>query len=178
MLLTEEQAKKIDPLLEKDDIKALEAVIRANTNNHFHRNGYKPLLVKLEGGKLYFKAPINLFSVGSTVEIHGTPYLDGFYTVSVVGDGYIEVEEATLAGNHSLVGANLYLIEYPADVVAGAKKVIKYKAQMANKVGVKSETVSRVSVTYYEVNRHEGVIDGVPSYLWSFLDPYRKLRWV
>ena len=55
MLLTEEQAKKIDQLLEKDDIKALEAVIRANTNNHFHRNGYKPLLVKLEGGKLYFQ---------------------------------------------------------------------------------------------------------------------------
>ncbi len=64
----------------------------------------------------------------------------------------------------------------PADVLAGVKKLIAYDAKMRDKAGIKSETVARWSVTYYDVTAAESS-EGYPISLLGFLDKYRKLRW-
>ncbi|WP_250320431.1 hypothetical protein [Streptococcus lutetiensis] len=72
--------------------------------------------------------------------------------------------------------AILTKISYPADVLAGVKKLIKYDSKMAGKIGVKSESISRHSVTYYDVTAAESQ-EGYPATLLGFLKKYKKLRW-
>ena len=67
-------------------------------------------------------------------------------------------------------------VEYPADIKRGIKKLIEYDKAMAGKVGIKSETIARMSITYYDVNTAENT-DGYPSSLLSFLKKYEKMRW-
>lgn len=47
---------------------------------------------------------------------------------------------------------------------------------MAGKIGIKSETISRMSTTYYDMTATENT-DGYPSALLSFLKKYEKMRW-
>ena len=68
------------------------------------------------------------------------------------------------------------LVEYPADILSGVVKLLKYDAKMGDKLGLKSESVSRMSKTYYDVNASEN-IEGYPAALMSFLDKYKELRW-
>ena len=70
----------------------------------------------------------------------------------------------------------LTLVQYPADVTRGIKKLIAYDKKMASKIGIKSESISRMSTTYYDVNASEN-IDGYPASLLSFLTKYEKMRW-
>ena len=47
---------------------------------------------------------------------------------------------------------------------------------MRSKTGIKSETLSRHSVTYYDMD-HENSLDGYPASLVGFLEPYKQMRW-
>ena len=52
---------------------------------------------------------------------------------------------------------------------------MKYECNMRDKVGIKSESISRHSVTYYDVNEENQVM-GYPVSLLGFLKPYIKAR--
>ena len=67
-------------------------------------------------------------------------------------------------------------VEYPTDIKRGIKKLIEYDKTMTGKIGIKSESIARMSVTYYDVNSTENT-DGYPSSLLSFLRKYEKMRW-
>ena len=73
-------------------------------------------------------------------------------------------------------GSMITLVQYPADVKAGLKKILSYNLKMADKIGIKSESISRMSTTYYDVNASE-TVDGYPTALVSFLQKYEKMRW-
>lgn len=66
-------------------------------------------------------------------------------------------------------------VEYPADVRAGVLELLKWDIKNRPKTGVKSETLSRYSVTYFDQDANNQVM-GYPVALLGFLKPYIKAR--
>ena len=66
-------------------------------------------------------------------------------------------------------------VEYPADVKEGVINLLIWDVQNRGKIGVKSETLSRHSVTYFDLDASNQVM-GYPVSLLGFLTPYVKAR--
>ena len=174
MLLSLEEALTVDNTLTVDDLKALEMAIISYSNNHFHRPNYSPGVVVIDGKRLFFEG-LNLFQPGDTVELVGVKYLDGFYNVEAVGDGFIEIDTTTIIPlEYSEPGGRMYQVIYPPDVKAGAKHILDYKHTTAKKKGIRSESISRWSVTYADTAT--GSVMGLPVAEFDFLTPYIKMR--
>ena len=65
--------------------------------------------------------------------------------------------------------------EYPMDVKMGVVNLMKWELDNRDKVGVQSETISRHSVTYFNMDGDNSVM-GYPKALMGFLKPYMKAR--
>lgn len=65
--------------------------------------------------------------------------------------------------------------EYPMDVKMGVVNLLKWELEHREKVGVASETISRHSVTYFNMDGGNSVM-GFPSSLLGFLKPYKRAR--
>lgn len=65
--------------------------------------------------------------------------------------------------------------EYPMDVKMGAVNMIKWELENREKAGIESETISRHTVNYLNLN-HYNVAAGYPKALMGFLTPYIKAR--
>lgn len=120
---------------------AIEAVIRAYTNNNFQQRAVR-FAGKSSGMKVY--GVPQLFTIGDTVQISQSGVNDGLYQVTEVGTNCLQVDKFLLPADYNLVTK----IKYPADVVQCAIDLFKWKQNMGAKVGIKSETISRHSVTY------------------------------
>lgn len=66
-------------------------------------------------------------------------------------------------------------VEYPADVRKGVVDLMLWEKENRGKVGIKSETLSRHTVTYFDQDSANQVM-GYPVSLLGFLEPYRKAR--
>jgi hypothetical protein len=66
-------------------------------------------------------------------------------------------------------------VEYPADVKLGVVNLLKWDFGNRDKVGIKSETISRHSVTYFDIDSSNQVM-GYPVSLLGFLESYKKAR--
>ena len=66
-------------------------------------------------------------------------------------------------------------IVYPADVKMGVVNLLKWELDHRDKVGVASESISRHSVTYFDMTGDNSTI-GYPRALLGFLKPYMKAR--
>lgn len=174
MLMTLNEASSFKADVTQAELDGLEQMIRGLTHNHFAVTmaSYNVREV-LDGSQLsLFQLPQYL-RVGDTVElIDGIN--DGVYVLTAI-DGQ------TLALNAALIPcqsgeAFVTKISYPADVIEGAKQLLKYRAKMEGKLGIKSEAISRMNVSYYDVTSGEST-DGFPASFLKFLDKYRKLRW-
>ncbi|MBO7252708.1 MAG: phage gp6-like head-tail connector protein [Oscillospiraceae bacterium] len=65
--------------------------------------------------------------------------------------------------------------EYPMDVKMGAIQMLIWDLDNRGKVGVQSETISRHSVTYYNLDGNTSSM-GYPVALLGFLKPYMRAR--
>lgn len=65
--------------------------------------------------------------------------------------------------------------EYPMDVKMGVVGMMKWELNNRDKVGVASETISRHSVTYFDMTGDNSAM-GYPRSLLGFLRPYRRAR--
>ena len=65
--------------------------------------------------------------------------------------------------------------EYPKDVKMGVVNLMKWELTNRDKVGVASETISRHSVTYFNMDAGNAVM-GFPVSLMGFLKPYKRAR--
>lgn len=63
--------------------------------------------------------------------------------------------------------------EYPPDVKMGVVNMLKW--DIGKKVGIQSETISRHSVTYFNMDGDNSVM-GYPKSLLGFLEPYKRAR--
>ena len=67
------------------------------------------------------------------------------------------------------------VVEYPMDVKMGVVNLMKWDMNNRDKVGVQSESISRHSVTYFDMGADNSVM-GYPKALTGFLKPYMRAR--
>lgn len=122
-------------------LKAIEAVIRRYTNNNFQVRGVR--FAGYSQGMFVYGSPQG-FSVGDVVQVSASNVNDGLYTVMGVQQDGLLLNEYLLDAEYNLVTK----VKYPADVIQCAIDLYKWKQNMGDKVGIKSESISRHSVTY------------------------------
>lgn len=172
MIVSLERAKAVLPEEVSEEVlqeklRALEELIRAYTNNRFQERRVRAV-VPSSGETLSWDTPY--LKAGDTVEI-GESLNEGLYTVQEVKDGLVYLDRELYPLEHNLATK----IVYPADVQEGILNLLKWEYTMRNKVGIKSETLSRHSVTYYDQDAGNQVM-GYPASLMGFLSPYIKAR--
>ena len=146
---------------------AVEQTIRAYTNNNFQNRGFR---VRADIATGVFRSDSEIpFSVGDTVQVSESRHNKGLFTVSTADDQTFTVGEETRDEGDVLVTK----VEYPADVVNCCVDLMEWAVNFAGKVGIKSETLSRHSVTYED---SATMFMGYPASLLGCLKPYRKAR--
>ena len=65
--------------------------------------------------------------------------------------------------------------EYPMDVKLGVVNMLNWDLANRDKVGIQSETISRHSVTYFNMDGDNSTM-GYPKSLLGFLKPYMRAR--
>lgn len=147
-------------------LEAIETVIRKYTHNNFQQRG-----IRFEGHSSDMKIYGNpqYFSVGDTIEISSSITNDGLYLITDVGADFIQVDKSLMSIDYNLVTK----VKYPADVIQCAVDLYEWKGNMGNKVGIKSETISRHSVTYED---SATLFMGYPIGILNGLNLYMKAR--
>lgn len=148
---------------------AVEQTIRAYTNNNFQDRECRRT-ADIVGGLLLVEA-LTPFDIGDTVQISETSLNKGLFTVASVDDSTFTVEEPVKDEKNVLVTK----IVYPADVVACCVNLMEWEVNNRGKVGIQSETLSRHSTTYFNMDSANQVM-GYPASLLGCLKPYRKCR--
>jgi hypothetical protein len=176
MIITLGEAKKINPTLEQEDLDAFEQSVRALTNNNFQNRHVRFKNVELvEPNIIKVNGTIRGLREGDTLEVNYSHYNDGLHVIDEILSDSLKVQNEPFLTEETS-GIMVTKVEYPADIKQGIKKLIEYDKKMAKKIGIKSETISRMSTTYYDVNANDNV-DGYPAALVSFLDKHEKMRW-
>lgn len=172
MIISVEQAKELVDLNGWTDKKiqmkldALESVIRAYTHNNFQKRSIRAVCQVMQT-KLYGKIPG--LKVGDTIEINESCFSDGLHVVTEIEEDFIVVGEQLLDESHALVTK----VEYPADVVECAVDLLEWTVNYGGKVGIKSETLSRHSVTYEDSTM---LFMGYPTGILNGLKLHMKAR--
>lgn len=148
-------------------LKAIEQTIRAYTNNNFQKRGCR-VLADIRAGVLMSEALIP-FEIGDTVQISASKLNNGLYTVNESHDTAFTVSE-NLKDEY---GVLVTKIEYPADVIDCCVELLEWEKKYRKKVGVKSETLSRHSVTYED---SKDLFRGYPKGILNGVWHYRRAR--
>ena len=148
---------------------AVEQTIRAYTNNNFQDRGFR-VQADIAAG-VFMSESLIPFSIGDTVQISESRLNKGLFTVSTADDRTFMVDEETRDEDDVLVTK----VVYPADVVACAVNLLEWEVNNRGKVGIQSETLSRHSVTYFNMGAADQVM-GYPVSLLGCLKAYRKAR--
>nr|DAZ50996.1 MAG TPA: head to tail adaptor [Caudoviricetes sp.] len=151
-----------------DKLNAAELMIRAYTNNNF-QNRFVRFVTNSLGNRLFGTS--DFLKVGDTVQISQSKVNDGLYTITEITDRFIRVDVDLYKYPENLVTK----VEYPADIKAGLLELLKWDVKNRPKTGIKSETLSRHSVTYFDQDANNQVM-GYPVTLLGFLKPYIKAR--
>lgn len=178
MIISYVEAQRLYKNVTQQDLDGIEQSIRELTNNPFQNRR-----VRFESVEFVSEKEIAVLSgeiIGlrkdDTIQVSGSVLNNGLYVVEEVNKKTITLQDGSLLFEGSDSGAFVTKVKYPADIVAGVRKLLKYDAKMADKVGLKSKTVSRMSETYFDQNATEN-INGYPASLMSFVNKYRLLRW-
>ena len=162
------QSDLTDNVLEAK-LQVLELLIRRYTNNNFQKRAYRRT-ADIVGG-LFFADDITPFRIGDTVQITESQLNEGLYTVKEAEKDIFTVNETVLDEGRVLCTK----IAYPKDVQMGVINMLKWDLENRDKVGIQSETLSRHSVTYFNMDGDNSSM-GYPKSLLGFLKPYMKAR--
>ncbi len=173
MIISVEDAKrymttKLDDTVLEEKLQALEQTVRSYTHNNFQMRSIRTSC-QVMAQKLYTTYPY--FNVGDTVEISQSIFNDGVYTITEIDGEFITLDTKLLDENAVLVTK----VFYPADVRMGVVNLLNWELENRDKVGVQSETISRHTVTYFNMDGDNSVM-GFPKVLLGFLKPYMKAR--
>ena len=147
-------------------LQAVESLIRKHTNNNFQNKN-----VRFKGdSKPGVKVSMPYLKEGDTVQVSQSLCNDGLYTLKKDLDGDLSVpteyeEPAVLVTK----------VEYPADVRMGAINMVKWDLESRDKVGIASETISRHSVSYFNMDEANTRLS-YPTAIVGFMKPYMKAR--
>ena len=176
MIISVEKAKSLisdlndwsDELIEMK-LAAIEQTIRAYTNNNFQDRGYR-VRADIRAG-VFMSESLIPFSVDDTVQVSESQYNNGLYIVAGDYDLTFTVSEETKDEDGVLVTR----VVYPADVITCAVNLLEWEKQNRAKVGIQSETLSRHSVTYFNMGAADQIM-GYPASLLGCLKAYKKAR--
>lgn len=149
-------------------LNAVEQLIRSYTNNNF-QNRFVRFQARTLADRVFGTSPF--LKVGDTVQISQSKVNDGLYVIAEISDAYIRLDTELFEMPLNLVTK----VEYPDDVKNGVIELMIWEVKNRQKVGIKSETLSRHSVTYYDQDASNQVM-GYPVTLLGFLKPYMKPR--
>lgn len=173
-LISMDEFKGVDENTLERKLNSIEQLIRAYTNNNFQNRAVR-FEARSEGSKLIADesdlAVSPFLKEDDTVEISQSTVNDGLYTVKAVSGDTVAVDRDLF-----LIGYNLVTkVEYPADVQEGVINLLQWEIENRQKVGIKSESLSRHTVTYFDQDASNQVM-GYPVALLGFLAPYIKAR--
>ena len=173
MIISVEQVKKYVKSNETDEVleaklQALELLIRKYTNNNFQNRNIRFTSHSLNG-ELQLSTP--LLKVGDSIEISQSMFNDGLYTIKEINGSAIKLDNSLFDENNMLITK----VIYPFDVQMGVVNMLKWDLNNRDKVGIASESISRHSVTYFNMDGDNSSI-GYPKSLVGFLKPYMKAR--
>lgn len=171
MIISVENLKKQITTSDSDDLitmklGAIEAVIRTYTNNNFQQREIR--FAGRSEDMIVYGSP-QFFAVDDTVQISGSGVNDGLYRITMVSDDHIEVDKPLMTTEFNLVTK----IKYPPDVIQCAIDLYQWKQNRGAKVGIKSETLSRHSVTYED---SATLFMGYPVGILNGLKLHKKVR--
>lgn len=175
MIISVEDAKKyiettVDDSVLEAKLQALELLIRKYTNNNFQKRAYRRT-ADIVGSSFIFVEALTPFNIGDTVQISESEFNEGLFTVTDVTDSTFTVKEDIVDEKDVLVTK----VAYPMDVKMGVVNMLKWDLDNRDKVGIQSETISRHSVTYFNMDGDNSSM-GYPKSLLGFLKPYMKAR--
>lgn len=147
MIISVEQAKKLVDLSKWTDdkikmkLEAIEQVVRTYTHNNFQNRAIRSDCVVSDQ---QIQGDVPGLNVGDTIQISESKFNAGLFVVEAIEDDLIATNQDLIDEAHILVTK----IEYPSDVVDCVLELLEWSVQYGGKVGIKSETLSRHSVTY------------------------------
>lgn len=150
-------------------LRGLEQMIRSYTHNNFQCRNIRSVCSSDDGKTV--KGIHEFLKSGDTVEIIDSFYNNGVYTIKSLDRNVATLSKEIFPEEYFRVTK----IEYPEDVILGAINLLDWDMNHRDKVGVQSETISRHSVTYFNMDGENSSM-GFPSSLLGFLEPYRKAR--
>ena len=172
MIISVDQAKKLIGLKNWSDEKikmkldAIEQTIREYTHNNFQNRNIRSECA-LMTQKIYGHVPgIN---VGDTIQISESRFNNGLYVVDSIEGNFIILDKELIDESQVLVTK----VEYPADVIDCVVELMEWHLNFGGKVGIKSETLSRHSVTYED---SATLFMGYPVGILNGLKLYKKAR--
>ena len=158
----------LDDSVLEEKLQALESLVRTYTNNNFQNRKIRfRCNVKSAGLDLLTQ----YLSVGDTIQISQSAFNDGVYDI-------IDIQMGVIALNKPLFdedGVLITKVEYPYDVRLGVVNMMKWDITNRDKVGIQSETISRHSVSYFNMDGDNSLM-GYPKSLLGFLEPYKRAR--
>ena len=149
-------------------LQAIESTIRQYTNNNFQKRNIR-FCCPVVSQKLYLTS--KLIREGDTVQITDSIFNDGVYHITETDFDYTTLNEQLI----DEPAVTITKVEYPKDVKMGAVNMLKWELENRDKVGIQSETISRHSVTYYNMDGDNSVM-GYPKSIMGFLRAYKKPR--
>ena len=149
-------------------LNALEQLIRSYTNNNFQNRNVR-FKGNTLGNRIFGGSPY--LSVNDTVQITQSGVNDGLYTITEIASNFIRVDRSLFMVDNNLVTK----VEYPVDIYVGVINLLTWEVSNRQKVGIKAETLSRHSVTYFDQDASNSIM-GYPVSLLGFLQPYMKAR--
>ena len=152
-------------------LQALELLIRAYTNNNFQVRAFRGVAVAMSSGHQLLMNTANPFKAGDTLQITDSELNAGLVNVRTSSNGAISVKEEL----YDESGVVITKVVYPMDVKMGVVNLMKWELVNREKVGVASESISRHSVTYFNMDGDNSLM-GYPKSLLGFLKPYMKAR--
>lgn len=176
MIISVEEARKLVDIPAKwtDEkklymkLKAIEQTIRKYTNNNFQDTAYR-VTADIVGGLFLCTEGDVRFSIGDTVQVSESGYNAGLYTIASVDDMSFTTEEEV----SSEISVLVTKVSYPDDVVDCAINLLEWDIKNRQKVGIKSETLSRHSVTYEDST---SMFHGYPKGILNAVKLYKKAR--
>ncbi len=175
MIMTVEEYRRYVTTDEEDQaleakLSALELLIRAHTNNNFQQRAFRKMADMATGNAIIMHTN-HPFKAGDTVQVTKSELNEGLLTITSVGDMTISVKEDTTEEEDVYITK----VVYPMDVKMGVVNLMKWEESNRDKVGVQSESISRHSVTYFNMDGENSLM-GYPKSLLGFLAPYKRAR--
>ncbi len=167
-LLSMKEFKDGDKDTLSQKLKAVENLIRSYTNNNF-QNRTMRINAPVVNGIIQGHCPY--FREGDTIQVSNSKVNNGLYGITAISETEIKVEGEI----YDFPVNTITKVVYPPDVQKGVLDLMIWEKNNREKVGIKSETLSRHSVTYYDQDSSNQVM-GYPVSLLGFLKPYVKPR--